>query len=104
VQVTFCFQGQFALSVQSNCLGSVGISWWRISLAMQHYFSYSALVGARRKQKLMGIVYWCMAGVPIDVNHNFNVDFVWKNTSFDHMQAAMTTFAVDQTSVSGYRG
>jgi regulator of nonsense transcripts 1 len=43
-------------------------------------------------------------GVPIDVNHNFNVDFVWKNTSFDHMQAAKKTFAVDETSVSGYRG
>ncbi len=104
VQVTFRFQGQFALSVQSNCLSSVGISWWRIALAMQHYFSYSALVGARRKQKLMVIVYSCMAGVPIDVNHNVNVDFVWKNTSFDHMQAAMKTFAVDETSVSGYRG
>ncbi len=71
---------------------------------MQHYLFYSALVGARRKQELMVIVYWCMAGVPIDVNHNFNVDFVWKNTSFDHMQAAMKTFAVDETSVSGYRG
>jgi len=71
---------------------------------MQHYLFYSALVGARRKQELMVIVYWCMAGVPIDVNHNFNVDFVWKSTSFDHMQAAMKTFAVDETSVSGYGG
>ncbi|CAM6046715.1 unnamed protein product [Sphagnum compactum] len=42
--------------------------------------------------------------VPIDVNHNFNVDFVWKSTSFDHMQPAMETFAVDETSVSGYGG
>ncbi|KAH9539277.1 hypothetical protein CY35_15G049600 [Sphagnum magellanicum] len=41
-------------------------------------------------------------GVPIDVNHNFSVDFVWKSTSFDRMQAAMKTFAVDETSVSGY--
>jgi hypothetical protein len=41
-------------------------------------FFLSALVGARRKQKLMVIVYWCMAGVPIDVNHNFNVDLVWE--------------------------
>jgi regulator of nonsense transcripts 1 len=40
-------------------------------------------------------------GVPIDVNHNFSVDFVWKSTSFDRMQAAMKTFAVDETSVSG---
>ncbi|KAJ7516519.1 hypothetical protein O6H91_22G061200 [Diphasiastrum complanatum] len=41
-------------------------------------------------------------GVPIDANHNFSVDFVWKSTSFDRMQAAMKTFAVDETSVSGY--
>ncbi|CAM6082950.1 unnamed protein product [Calypogeia fissa] len=41
-------------------------------------------------------------GVPIDVNHNFSVDFVWKSTSFDRMQASMKTFAVDETSVSGY--
>jgi regulator of nonsense transcripts 1 len=41
-------------------------------------------------------------GVPIDVNHNFSVDFVWKSTSFDRMTAALKTFAVDETSVSGY--
>ncbi|KAK8341715.1 hypothetical protein V6Z11_A08G187000 [Gossypium hirsutum] len=41
-------------------------------------------------------------GVPIDVNHGFSVDFVWKSTSFDRMQGAMKTFAVDETSVSGY--
>ncbi|KAL5990593.1 Regulator of nonsense transcripts 1-like protein [Asimina triloba] len=41
-------------------------------------------------------------GVPVDVNHGFSVDFVWKSTSFDRMQAAMKTFAVDETSVSGY--
>ncbi|XP_024518735.1 regulator of nonsense transcripts 1 homolog [Selaginella moellendorffii] len=41
-------------------------------------------------------------GVPTDVLHNFSVDFVWKSTSFDRMQAAMKTFAVDETSVSGY--
>lgn len=39
---------------------------------------------------------------PIDVSHNFSVDFVWKSTSFDRMQAAMKLFAVDETSVSGY--
>lgn len=42
------------------------------------------------------------AGVPADCTHNFVVDFVWKSTSFDRMQAAMKTFAVDETSVSGY--
>jgi len=41
-------------------------------------------------------------GVPIDQTHGFSVDFVWKSTSFDRMQAAMKTFAVDETSVSGY--
>ncbi|WCJ20723.1 hypothetical protein M5689_002938 [Euphorbia peplus] len=41
-------------------------------------------------------------GVPVDMNHGFSVDFVWKSTSFDRMQGAMKTFAVDETSVSGY--
>nr|GEY08742.1 regulator of nonsense transcripts 1 homolog [Tanacetum cinerariifolium] len=41
-------------------------------------------------------------GAPFDVNHGFSVDFVWKSTSFDRMQGAMKTFAVDETSVSGY--
>ncbi|KAL6985835.1 Regulator of nonsense transcripts 1-like protein [Sarracenia purpurea var. burkii] len=41
-------------------------------------------------------------GVPVDLVHGFSVDFVWKSTSFDRMQGAMKTFAVDETSVSGY--
>jgi regulator of nonsense transcripts 1 len=41
-------------------------------------------------------------GVPTDVTHGFSVDFVWKATSFDRMQAAMKTFAIDEKSVSGY--
>ncbi|KAM7491128.1 hypothetical protein LguiA_034049 [Lonicera macranthoides] len=41
-------------------------------------------------------------GVPVDVVHGYSVDFVWKSTSFDRMQGAMKTFAVDETSVSGY--
>lgn len=45
--------------------------------------------------------YCCMQGVPVDINHGFSVDFVWKSTSFDRMQGAMKTFAVDETSVSG---
>nr|GMC85145.1 regulator of nonsense transcripts 1 homolog [Ipomoea batatas]GMC87243.1 regulator of nonsense transcripts 1 homolog [Ipomoea batatas] len=40
-------------------------------------------------------------GAPADVCHGFSVDFVWKSTSFDRMQGAMKTFAVDETSVSG---
>ncbi|KAI9637077.1 putative ATP dependent helicase [Dioszegia hungarica] len=39
---------------------------------------------------------------PVDCTHGFTVDFVWKATSFDRMQAAMKTFAVDEKSVSGY--
>ncbi|KAG0235529.1 ATP-dependent helicase NAM7 [Actinomortierella wolfii] len=39
---------------------------------------------------------------PTDINHNFSIDFVWKSTSFDRMQLAMKTFAVDESSVSGY--
>jgi len=39
---------------------------------------------------------------PIDLVHHFIVDFVWKSTSFDRMQAAMKAFAVDDTSLSGY--
>ena len=41
-------------------------------------------------------------GVPTELTHNFIVDFVWKSTSFDRMQFAMKTFAVDEKSVSGY--
>jgi len=39
---------------------------------------------------------------PIDLNHGFSVDFVWKSVSFDRMQQAMRTFAVQETSVSGH--
>ena len=41
-------------------------------------------------------------GVPTDCTHNFAADFVWKSTSFDRMQLAMKTFAVDEKSVSGF--
>jgi regulator of nonsense transcripts 1 len=41
-------------------------------------------------------------GAPVEATHGFSVDFVWKSTSFDRMQSAMKTFAVDETSVSGY--
>ncbi|KAK1933952.1 Regulator of nonsense transcripts 1 [Phytophthora citrophthora] len=39
---------------------------------------------------------------PIDITDGYLVDFVWKSTSFDRMQAAMKTFAVDDTSLTGY--
>lgn len=41
-------------------------------------------------------------GVPVEIIHNYTADFVWKSTSFDRMQLAMKTFAVDEKSVSGY--
>jgi regulator of nonsense transcripts 1 len=39
---------------------------------------------------------------PTDCTHGFSVDFVWKATSFERMQLAMKTFAIDEKSVSGY--
>jgi regulator of nonsense transcripts 1 len=39
---------------------------------------------------------------PTDYSTNFVVDFVWKSTSFDRMQAALRKFAVDEHAVSGY--
>jgi len=42
------------------------------------------------------------AGVPTDVTSGFTVEFVWKSTSFDRMQHAMKTFALESTSVSGF--
>jgi regulator of nonsense transcripts 1 len=40
--------------------------------------------------------------VPSDCTTGFSVDYVWKSTSFDRMQSAMKTFALDERSVSGY--
>jgi hypothetical protein len=45
-----------------------------------------------------------LQGAPVDLTHGFTVEFVWKATSFERMQAAMRTFAVDETSVSRYDG
>lgn len=41
-------------------------------------------------------------GVPTHKRTGFSVDFVWKSTSFDRMQSAMKTFAVDENCVSNY--
>ncbi|PKY08859.1 putative regulator of nonsense transcripts [Aspergillus campestris IBT 28561] len=38
--------------------------------------------------------------VPTECTHNFTADYVWKSTSFDRMQLAMKTFAVDEMSVA----
>jgi len=40
--------------------------------------------------------------VPTECTHNFSADYVWKATSYDRMQFAMKTFAIDELSVSGY--
>lgn len=38
----------------------------------------------------------------MECTQNFCVDFVWKATSYERMQNALKTFAVDEGSVSGY--
>ena len=40
--------------------------------------------------------------VPIAITEGYIAEFVWKSTSYDRMQAALKTLAVDDTSVSGY--
>lgn len=40
--------------------------------------------------------------VPLQITEGYIAEFVWKSTSYDRMQAALKTFAVDDTSVSGY--
>ena len=42
------------------------------------------------------------AGAPIDATTGFSVEFVWKSTSFDRMQAALKSFTHDNTCISGY--
>ncbi len=39
---------------------------------------------------------------PLSISDGYIVEFVWKATSYDRMQNALKTFAVDDTSVSGY--
>ena len=39
---------------------------------------------------------------PTTISEGYIAEFVWKATSYDRMQAALKTFAVDDTSVSGY--
>mmetsp|Transcript_47389 Transcript_47389/g.60860 ORF Transcript_47389/g.60860 Transcript_47389/m.60860 type:complete len:1045 (+) Transcript_47389:20-3154(+) len=39
---------------------------------------------------------------PVDITDGYIVELVWKAVSFDRMQNALKTFAVDDTSVSGY--
>lgn len=39
---------------------------------------------------------------PTNITEGYIADFIWKSTSYDRMQNALKTFAVDDTSVSGY--
>jgi regulator of nonsense transcripts 1 len=40
--------------------------------------------------------------VPLAITEGYIAEFVWKSTSYDRMQAALKSFAVDDTSLSGY--
>lgn len=40
--------------------------------------------------------------VPVQITDDFVVEYVWKATSFDRIQNALKTFAIDDTSVTGY--
>ena len=42
------------------------------------------------------------ASAPVDCTTGFAVDFLWKSTSFDRMQAALKSFTHDNTCISGY--
>jgi regulator of nonsense transcripts 1 len=42
------------------------------------------------------------AQVPLDIEYGYIVEFVWKSVSYDRMQSALKTFAIDDSSVSGY--
>ena len=68
----------------------------------------------------VGLELRSQANVPIDTHHGFSVDLasnhispisppappqvdlVWKAIAYERMQTALKTFAVDETSVSGY--
>ena len=41
-------------------------------------------------------------GIPEEISEGYIVEYVWKSVSYDRMQNALKTFAVDDTSVSGY--
>ena len=40
--------------------------------------------------------------VPENIHTGYTVEYVWKPTSFDRMQKALRTFAIDETCISGY--
>lgn len=40
--------------------------------------------------------------IPEQIADDYIVEYIWKSTSFDRMQNALKTFAIDDTSVTGY--
>ncbi|KAG7368911.1 phospholipid-translocating P-type ATPase, flippase [Nitzschia inconspicua] len=40
--------------------------------------------------------------VPDQIHDDYIVEYIWKSTSFDRMQNSLKTFAIDDTSVTGY--
>ena len=40
--------------------------------------------------------------IPEQLSDDFVVEYIWKSTSYDRMQNALKTFAIDDTSVTGY--
>ena len=40
--------------------------------------------------------------IPAEIESDYAVEYIWKSTSFDRMQNALKTFAIDDTSVTGY--
>lgn len=40
--------------------------------------------------------------VPEQIHEDYVVEYIWKSTSYDRMQNALKTFAIDDTSVTGY--
>jgi len=41
-------------------------------------------------------------GAPVECTQDFAIEFVWKATSFDRMQAALNKFSLDDTAVSNF--
>ncbi|UYV80578.1 UPF1 [Cordylochernes scorpioides] len=74
-------------------LGELHRPWSGVGHVIKIPDNYSEEVGIEMKTNL---------GVPSECTSNFVVDFVWKSTSFDRMQAALRKFAVDESSVSSY--
>lgn len=45
---------------------------------------------------------WSSMGTPVEVTHDFQVDFIWKSTLFDRMLSALKTFSTNETSMWVY--